>query len=296
MNIVLNVEGGIGKCIIATAVCKAVKKQYPNDELIVTSAYPEVFLNNPNVSKSLQLGNLTYFFSDYIEDKTVKLMMHNPYNETDYCQEKKHIIEIWCNMFGIKYNGELPEVFLTQRELDFYQNKYKSDKPIMVMQTNGGFNKELKYSFARDLPSKVVLEVIEEFSKDYNIVHVRRDDQIGYENTTPLLEGFREVLAVTLLSTKRLLIDSFLQHACAALGLNSTVCWIGTKPSVLGYEMHDNIVCNTFTKKPELRNSFIHKINIGGDPEQFPFNNEGEIFNLETIINSLKNEKCQDPD
>ena len=288
MNIVFQIDGGIGKCIAATAVCSAIRKQYPNDDLIVLSGYPEVFLNNQNVSKSFQTGNAPYFYSDYIKDKTIKLMLHNPYLEADYSQEKKHLIEIWCNMFGIKYNGELPELFLTQRELDFYQKNFASDKPIMVIQTNGGANTNLKYSFARDLPSAVVVKIINHFRDRYNIVHVRREDQLSYEGISSMLGGFREVLALTLLSSKRLLIDSFLQHACSALNLPATVCWIVNSPKVFGYEMHDNIKANNYTRKPELRNSFLSEINFGGEPIEFPYNNEEEIFDVEKIIASLE--------
>jgi len=290
MNLIFQIDGGIGKCIASTAVCAAIKKQYPEDDLIVISGYPEVFINNPNVKKSLQSGNVAYFYSDYIDNKEYKLFLHNPYVETDFAKQETHLIKIWCEMFGIEYNGELPELYLTRRELDFFQKKYASDKPIMVIQTNGGFNQDLKYSFARDIPSCVAREVIEHFAPNYNIVHVRREDQIGYENTTPLLAGFREVLAVTLLSTKRLLIDSFLQHACMALNLPSTVCWVTTSPTVFGYGMHHNILSNPFTHKPELRNSYITKINIGGDPIEFPYNSESEIFDVQKIIASLEGE------
>ncbi len=287
-NIVYSIEGGIGKCIAATAVCAAVKKQYPKDNLIVISAYPDVFINNPNVYKSLQAGNITYFYRDYIEDKKVKLMLHNPYLEVDYCQEKKHLIQIWCEMFDIKYSGELPELFLTQRELDFFQKKYQSDKPIFCLQTNGGFNLEMKYSFARDIPACVAVKIIEHFSPKYNIVHIRREDQMQFGGVTPMTGGFREVLALTMLSEKRLLIDSFLQHACAALNLPSTVCWIGTSPKILGYKLHDNILSNPFTKEPELRNSYLNKIELGGNIQQFPFNTESEIFDIDKIIESLE--------
>jgi len=293
LNIVFNIDGGIGKCIAATAVCKAIKNQYPESDLIVLSGYPEVFLNNQNVAKSFKTGDTAYFFSDYIDGKDFKLMLHNPYLETDYAVGDKNLISIWCEMFGVKYSGEMPELFLTSRELDFYQKKYQSDKPIMVLQTNGGFNKELKYSFARDLPSSAVIKIIDHFSPKYNIVHVRRDDQIAYDKVTAITSGFREVLALTLLSKKRLLIDSFLQHACAALNLPSTVCWVTTSPKVFGYEMHDNILANDFTRKPELRNSFISKINFIGDPIEFPYNSEDEIFDVDKIIESLESETAK---
>jgi hypothetical protein len=287
-NLIFQIDGGIGKCILSTAVCKAIKTKYPKDNLIVISGYPEVYLNNPYVNKSFQHGNISYFYTDNIENKDVKLMLHNPYLEMDYVQEKKHLIEIWCKMFDIDYNGEMPELFLTQRELDFFQNKYKSDKPIFLMQTNGGATPELKYGFARDLPSNVVVKVINHFHEKYNIVHIRKEDQMGYEGTTPINANFREIVALTLLSEKRLLIDSFLQHTCASLNLPSTVCWITNNPKVLGYEMHDNILANPFTKQPELRNSYLSKFNIIGDPIEFPYNSVEDIFNVEDIIASLE--------
>ena len=287
-SVILQVDGGIGKVIASTAVVKAIKKKYPNDNIIIISGYPEVYLNNPNVHKSLQFGNVSYFFTDFIENKDIELFLHNPYLEVDYVQENKHLIEVWCQMFDIPYNNEKPEIFLTKRELDFYQNKYKSDKPILMMQTNGGSNADLKYSFARDLPSSVVTKVIEHFVNDYNIIHVRREDQIGYNNTTPIHAPFREILALSLLTSKRLLIDSFLQHACAAMGLKSSVCWITNSPKVLGYELHDNILANPFTQQPELKNSYLSKFNIGGDPIEFPYKSEDDIFDVAKIIESIE--------
>ena len=46
MNIIFQINGGLGKCIMATAVCAAIKKKYPKSNLIVISAYSDVFLNN----------------------------------------------------------------------------------------------------------------------------------------------------------------------------------------------------------------------------------------------------------
>ena len=68
-------------------------------------------------------------------------------------------------MFGVKYNGEQPQIHLTDREKKFFENKFYSDRPILLMQTNGGGDQNLKYSWARDIPGKFVNSVIEEFVK-----------------------------------------------------------------------------------------------------------------------------------
>jgi hypothetical protein len=287
-NIIFQIQGGIGKCIAATAVCSAIKKKYPEDDLIVISGYPEVFINNPNVKKTFAFSNVIYFYQDYIEKKDVKLFLHDPYHTTDYVQETKHILQIWCELYGLEYTGEMPEFFLTQREIDMFQRQVQLDKPILLMQTNGGGDMNKKYSWARDIPASVVLPIIEEFYKDYAILHVRREDQLAYQNTIPLTNNLRFILCVSLLSQKRLVMDSFMQHALAALKLPAVSCWIINKPKVWGYDMHTHIQANPYTTQPELRSSFLSKFSIGGEELEFPYNTENEIFNVDAIINALK--------
>ena len=54
--------------------------------------------------------------------------------------------------------------------------------------------------------------------------------------------GLREMFILIRESKFRLFIDSVAQHASAALGKKSTICWVKNNPQVLGYVMHDNIV------------------------------------------------------
>jgi len=289
MNIVFQINGGMGKCIIATAVCDAIKKQYPDANLTVISGYPDVFLNNPNIYRNYGFNGFSYFYEEQIEGKDFLIFAQDPYLETEHIKQSEHLIETWCRMFNIKYNGEQPVIYLNDREKKFYGNKYLFNKPIFLLQSNGGANTEMKYSWARDLPTVVSLRVIEEFKNDYNILHIRRDDQISFENTTPISDNFRSMAVLIAMSSKRLLIDSFAQHTAAALGLKSTVCWIANKPEVFGYQLHDNIISEPFTVKPDLRKSYLQKFNIGGDLNEFPYNNENEVFNINAIINSIKN-------
>ena len=288
MNIIFQIDGGIGKCVAATAVCKAIYRKYPNEKLIVVSGYPEVFISNPYVYKTLSFGNSPYFYQDYVENKDSILFLHNPYKETNYIHETKHLIQVWCEMYGIEYNNEQPELFLTQREIETYQRNFKTEKPALFLQTNGGGQTEQKYSWARDIPTQLAKEIVKEFSNDYTICHVRRDDQIQLDNTIHIKGGFREIAAALLLSKKRILMDSFLQHTCAALNLPSNVLWIANNPKVLGYDIHNNIMPNIFTRVSDLRNSFISKFNIIGDPIEFPYVSESQIFNTTSVIESIK--------
>jgi hypothetical protein len=288
MNIIFQINGGIGKCVIATAVCEAIKKQYPESKLIVVSGYPDVFLNNPHVDRTYGFNNMSYFYEEHIEGKEIMVLAHDPYLTAEHVQYKEHLIETWCRIYNIDYNNEQPKIYLTNRERTFFGQKFNSDKPIFLIQTNGGGESELKYSWARDIPYNLMANIIAEFREEYNVVHIKREDQASYDHTIPVTDTFRALAVLIELSSKRLFMDSFAQHTAAALDKPSTVLWIANKPNVFGYDIHTNVTSNPFTLKPELRNSYLSKFNIAGDLLEFPYNNESEIFNINDIIKTLK--------
>lgn len=293
MNIIFQINGGIGKCILATSVCEAIKVEHPDSQLIVMSGYPEVFLDNPFVDRSFAFGQAQYFYQDFIENKEFKVLAHDPYLETAYLKQDEHLSKTWAEMFNIKAPKDVtPKIYITEREKTFFASKFISETPILLIQTNGGAQgQELKYSWARDIPTSVVQAVIEEFKNTHNIVHMRREDQIGYEFTTPVSDNFRALCVLMAMSEKRLLMDSFGQHAAAALNKPSTVLWIANTPVVFGYDIHDNILANPFTKKPELRHAYFQKFDIAGNLLEFPYHNESEMFNVDKVIASIKNQK-----
>ncbi len=291
MKIIFQVDGGIGKSIAATAVCRAIKTQYPDDQLLVITGYPEVFLCNPNVDKVFNFNNLNYFYQDHVEGQKVKTFLHNPYFDTNFINLDGHLIKVWCEMFGVVYNGEQPELFINNREREFYGKNFASQKPIMLLHTNGGAaNQPNKYSWTRDLPIATAQRIADVFAPHYNIVHIRRDDQFALKNVNHFKGDFRAIATLISMSQKRLFIDSFCQHAAAALGMPSVVCWIGNSPSQFGYNLHMNILANEPTNKPELRHSVYSRYNISGQPTEFPYNNDGEIFDADKIIAALLGE------
>lgn len=288
MNIIFQINGGIGKVIASTAICASIKEKYPDSKLIVVSGYPEVFLGNKNVDRAFAFGQQAYFYEEYVENQEVLILAQEPYLETNHIKSKEHLIETWCNMYNLPLVKKQGELFLTQREIDFLGKGYVSEKPIFLIHANGGANDEQKYSWARDIPTSVVNKVIDEYSKDYHIVQMRRENQIAYDGASSVLDSFRHLLVLMLLSEKRLFIDSFSQHAAAALNLPSTVLWIAHSPIVFGYDLHKNIQALPHTIKPELRNSYFSKFNMMGDPVEFPYNNELEIFDVNQILQSFK--------
>jgi ADP-heptose:LPS heptosyltransferase len=289
MNIIFDISGGLGKNILATAVLKAIRKQHNKANIIIITSYPDVFINNPNVNRVVVHGTITNLYKDFIENKDSKVFIVDPYSTSDYITESKHLIEIWCNLCGVEYNGEQPEIIISKGEQAYFAPFYKIDKPIMVIQPNGGAaDQPLKYSWTRDIPEVVMIDVINHYKEKYAIIHVKREDQIIYNDTIGALDSYRSIAVLLMLSEKRLLIDSSAMHLATALNLPSTVTWMGTSPKIFGYDIHTNIVANAPDMVTNLDNPYFQKYALFEDISRCPYSDLNKIFNVEDIIKSLE--------
>lgn len=275
---------------MATAVLKAFKKKYNKANIHISTAYPDVFLNNPNVFKVHNINQLGNFYENYVQGTKHKIFVSDPYRESAFLGKEKHLIKIWCEMYGLKYNGETPEIFLSQPEVDYYLPFYnKVGKPIMVIQPNGGpDNLSFNYSWTRDIPEPIVNKIIKEFKDEYAIVHIKRKDQTSYPGVMEALDNFRSIAVLLSVSKKRLLIDSFTQHLCKALSLPSTVCWVTTSPKIFGYNLHNNIESEPFNKAINYSGKTFEPFLLAEGINTFPYQQLDNVFNIDKIIASLK--------
>lgn len=291
---IFHIDGGCGKSIIATSVVKSIKSSYPEHELIVVTSYPEVFLHNPNVFRVYKFGNIPYFYDDYIKNKDSKIFRMEPYHSGDLLYRKKHLAEIWCDIFNITCISIKPELFLTERELMFVQNILNKQGPILTIQSSGGAeNQKIPYSWSRDLPISFTAEIVDAIKdKFHKILHIKRENQQNIQNTIPITDNFRNLFCYIALSDKFLCIDSFAQHAAAALNKNATVGWISNSPKVFGHEIHTNIVV-------DKEESFRHRIDsylesddwTGGRLHECPYNDINKLFDKDIFIESILGSK-----
>lgn len=289
MNIFFQIDGGLGKSIMATAMVKAIKNKYKKSKLYVVTAYPDVFLNNPHVEQTFRTDQINGVYLKYIKDKEAKVFVEDPYRSSNFILETQHLFQTWCEIYGLEYNGESPELYLTQPEIDYFTPFYKTDKPIMVIQPNGGPQGQgFNYSWTRDIPQPAVLDVINHFKDKYSIVHIKRKDQQEYPDTLHALDGFRSIAILLQLSQKRLLIDSFGQHLAAAMNKPSVVGWVTTNPGVFGYGLHTNILRNKFTKKPLLEQSTYQPFALAQDISTIPYTDLKQVFDSKKIIQALE--------
>ena len=285
--LIFHAEGGHGKQVMATAVIRAIKKKYPDRKIIVVTPWDGPFFYNENVWRFYAFNEMKYFFDDYIKADTI-IMRQEVYHTEDHILQRKHLTQSWCDMYGIPYDGPVPEITLNPRELEIARDKIKPDqRPIMLLQTHGGGGGQYsKKSWARDMPIQIAQNLVNYFAKSYRILHLRRGDQPALQGVEVLNLPFRELYAVFPLSSKRLFIDSFAQHVAAGLGLPSTVCWIANKPEVFGYEMHTNILPNAQVQHQFNKYSYLDQFDISGQIQQFPYDTVN-LFDVNKIVEAV---------
>lgn len=295
---IFHIQGGIGKHIAATAVAKCIKNNFPDRKLIVTAVYHDIFINLNYIDRVYQLGNTSYFYQNYVQDKDSLIFYHEPYFTTDHIHKKLPLIENWCKLYNLKYNGEQPDFKFNKLQVNAAKERWcNGKKPVMIIHTNGGLmaTDAKPYSWTRDMPFDLAQRVVNHYKDKYHIYQVTKVN-------SPKLEGAEHIFAtqqqslssmeffsILIHSEKRLLIDSCLQHAASALNLPSTVLWNGTSPKVFGYDIHDNI-CTQIPYEFKLPGSYLFDFDFNGNEIEYPFLENEELYDFDTVINSIDNQ------
>jgi hypothetical protein len=283
--LIWHIQGGLGKNIAATALVRDLKATYLDRKLIMVVSYPEVFLNNPNIDRVYQIGQAPYFYQDYIEDKDVIVFKHEPYDQTGHITKTKHLIENWCDLLGIKFSNQQPEIYVNYIQ-KMTTGLWKRDRPVMVLQTSGGpANQQYSYSWTRDMPIEIAEALVKKFKDQYHIIQVTREDGYPLEGVERVDRSMSnmELFALLIECKKRILIDSCLQHAAAAFKLPSTVLWIGTSPTVFGYDLHNNITAKLTKRANQLIGSYLFDYQFENNAHECPYIDVKDIFDIKDI-------------
>jgi hypothetical protein len=145
------------------------------------------------------------------------------------------------------------------------------------------------YSWTRDMPMEIAQEIVNQFSNQYHIIQVTRPN--GYE-----LQGVErldkplsnmELFSLLVVAQKRVLIDSSLQHASAALNLPSTVLWVGTSHKVFGYDIHNNIQAKLPKRANQLIGSYIFDYSFENNMHECPYLNVIDLFDINIILKNI---------
>ena len=291
---IFHIEGGVGKHVMFLSVVSEYRSQNPDKKIIVVCAWPEIFLNNPNIDRVYRIGNTPHFYKDFIYEKDVEIFAQEPYKTTSHITKQKHLIESWCDLIGVeKQNYELSKLYINHRELEQASSIIKSfnfQKPILIFQPFGGPgkpNQQIPFSWTRDIHPDIAQILIHNLKETYDILHVCYDLHPHLENVVRFEQPIPKKVLFSLLafSNKRLLVDSSLQHVAANMQLPSTVMWVATQPSTFGYSIHNNIL----PKESHLTgtvDSYLYDYNFNGPVHECPYLSYNDIFDVQTILES----------
>jgi len=292
--VIFHVEGGLGKNVASTAIIKNIKKKYPDRKLIVMASFPEIFLNNPHIYRVYRIGISPYFWLDYVNNKDTIIFRREPYFESQHMTLQTSLVQTWHKMYDLPFNEkeDLPEMYMNMLQSSF-ANNYKRQKPVMVIQTHGGpiGDNQPHYAWTRDMPPNVMEAIVNNFTNQYHIIQICKQESqaIKHQGVEPIFRQLsnHELFSILQVSAKRVLIDSCMQHAAAALRLPSVVLWIGTKPETFGYSLHKNLKANDPPGSTKLVDSMYFDYQLSGIVHECPYNSVDEMFNVQNVMQEI---------
>ena len=285
---ILHINGAPEKDLVGTSVVNSIKEAHPDTKIVVVTHFPEIWLHNPDVYRVYRHGNAPYFYEDFVKDKKAKIFALDPYQTSDFIHKKKHLAEIWCDLLDIKYNGSLPKLYFTQREEEVAWRMTDTGEKFAIIQPfeTHGFN-NLQTSWVKDLPFDVVQKVVNAMrSAGYSVIQINRGDQPTFAGVTPVQLNLRLTLAAMKHMDKGLFIDSFAQHAAAALGKPSVVTWTTGLPKVTGYDMHENVFAKINTSIKQKIDEYSPVFDVTGALASQSVN-MNDAYSAEEIIEKL---------
>lgn len=258
-EILFRTGGGLGRNINATAVVKQIRYKYPDAKIHVQCSYPDVFVGLDFVDRVFPLKAVPYF---YDEHKNFEVLEAEPYLDYDYRNKKAHIVDVWCQKLGLDLpkskNGIIVVDEQEKNVADTIWTQLKIDRPMVAFQYVGGTsfydpnsaNDPTRMKHYRDLPYDVAQEIVTALvQKGVGVIQIGLPSEKELQNAIPISKLFnnqvvpaRYLFAILNKCQHGLFIDSFAQHAWAALGKkDAVVLWGGTSPVNLGYSENNNL-------------------------------------------------------
>lgn len=246
MRAVVQIDGGIGRCICAIPALEQMAK---TREVIVAASHPEIFYNNPNLYKVYGL-NREYFFDDVLQ--YCEFFYPEPYWDHHFYQQRKHLISSFSSLLNKEDSAEVkkPNIYLTDEEMqeaDTYIKTIKTqigNRKIIAFQPFGAsYNEQIgKDNSNRSLTPKTVSFLLANLFDDCCFINFTNNK---IEHAAMCYDVFpvRKLLALIPFCDYAITVDSFLAHAGYTFGIPGTQFFGGTSSLNFGYPEHYHTVC-----------------------------------------------------
>ena len=304
-KILFRTNGGLGKQIMATAVAKQIRQQYPDATIHVQTSYADPFYNLGFVDKYYPMNPVPYF---YEEHKDFEVLETEAYLDLGFRSGEKHLVEAWCERLGL----DVPKTNQGTLILDEEERNYarqnliqmKLDRPLIAIQISGGTSyyepmkaqDPFKTKHYRDYQFESAQELVNSIIKSGMgaVIQIGLPTEPKLQNCFHLPDnqiiGPRQLFSLLDMCNYGIFIDSFCQHAWAALGKEKgIVLWGGTNPATLGYASNINLINKNSCKTLHCNrpNTFMNDFVGNGSFWKCP-NAECMNFKSERIVGTLQ--------
>jgi len=289
-NLVLHIQGGLGKVILATAVIKSYKIANPKAKVVVVSGYPEVFVNNPDVHRFFGF-NTAYLWQDYYGNPEWNVFAQDPYFTEEWIKNHPiHLIDIWTDMLGVVSVQKEPLLFFSGPEVDELNDMIKTDKPLVCIQSTGGTTPQAR-SWTRNPPANELDAYLDQYKDTHFVAHICLPETPVLQHVHQRIENLSRRQAMCLMHFSQIVvgIDSYSMHARVAnpnRGESVFFFPISENVARLGYE-GNNI--KNITPRKEIDDilkshvdyySFTLKLGIENSADNCPINPGVKWFDL----------------
>ena len=170
-NLVMYIQGGLGKVIMATAVIKSYKLANPSAKIVTVSGYPEVFINNPDVHRFYAFAT-PYLWQDFYGNPEWNVFAQDPYFEEEWIKNQHiHLIDIWADMLGVPSVQKEPLLYFSGPEIDDINAMIQTDKPLVCVQSTGGTTPASR-SWTRNPPAHELDAFLAQYKDTHFVAHI----------------------------------------------------------------------------------------------------------------------------
>lgn len=258
---IINVEGGLGKNVMLTAILKKFKEQHEYDEVYVISPYHDVFKSCSVVTDAFPPMQGT-LYQELVLDDDCDIFWKEPYSNQRFIKKQCHLFDAWAEELGFTLATDadeyIPQLDRIAEEYphvkeaaDKYLNEWNHD--FCIVQFNGGqsplmaqdgkvtYNDHQEAIKRNYFKGQRIVELLKEKYPTATIVHFALPNEPTIEGTVKIQVPYLTYHLLAAEAKAIVCTDSSLQHLATGVCDNVTVIWGETRPEHFGYACNNNV-------------------------------------------------------
>lgn len=277
MKCLINVDGGLGKNVMLTALMPIVASKY--DEIYVISPYVDVWKACSYVTAVFEPGpQCATLYQELVLSDDCDVLWKEPYSNNRFIKKQCHMLEAWFTEAGIDIPEDIAELTpcLDNVYSEFPQvaklvaQKVSELGPFIMVQFCGGqsplspqqdqqgnliqYDDHQEFIKRNYYKGQELIDALKAEYPDHKIVHFALPNEPTYEGAEKLNLPYIAYPMLADKAAKVVCTDSSLQHLVTGRCKDVTVIWGETAPVHFGWKCNKNICAkNVLNSQPYFR-------------------------------------------